>query len=430
MHRVWGVVVLCCLLEARPLAGDEVFGHSVSELLKRREPKSDEWDRGGLEDPPPVPERTTPKTSKVVPKTPKVTEYGRQQQRIKELDDSQTVPWIAGMQSSRICSPTLFEVKHDETSASQQFRWQSLTASDVLHHLLSTLRLTQFAKVPETPFSNIDGRINHPVLGTMGGDAGEFILALNAYEQVMQRELSEFQVATLLSDFLTSVNKGRFYLQTDQMALLNLCRTIKFCLPSNRLDNPPLDMIPTLRKELLKPENLGCSHIRHLLQMPEEFSTRPELTQGFIKAFFNLLWGVPINSLPPDTLAFIQSRLKLQILSGPHTEGAVLRVLSDACSNDFIPMIVPEFGKVSVAVYHVGAATQLRASVGKFLQEQAAKMHFVWNKPDGSQASATEFATKMNDIAEAQFRVAVGLDEGKTPVFSINYPGSCCMGSG
>merc|ERR1711988_32559 len=293
------------------------------------------------------------------------------------------------------------------------------TADDVLNHVLVTLPMTQFAKVPQTPFSNVEGRVNHPVLGTMGGDSGEFLLGLNAYEALMGKPLTDFQVATLLSDFLMSVDKPIFYLQTDQMALLNLCRTLKFCLPKDRLDNPPTHVMSTLREELVKPENIGCQHLRHLITDPG-FGTRPGLVTAFIKAYFNLLWGVPSNMLEARALQHVRSRLRLQVLQGPHTEGAVLRVKTQKCSEKFVPMMVPEHGRVSIAISHEDATQLMRKIMSEFLGQQAQKA----GNQDKVQPAAV--LTKMNELSKKQYAAAKQMDGGKTPVYTLDFPAACC----
>jgi hypothetical protein len=329
----------------------------------------------------------------------------------------------------RQCSPTLFRVyvtPHEDVE--EQFRWQSLSADDVLNHILVTLPLTQFAKVPESPFSNVDGRIGHPVIGAMGGDAGEFILALNAFEAVLDKPLTEFQVASLFSDFLLHVNKNVFFLQTDQMALTNLCRKVNFCLPNDRLDSPPLELIPTLRSELLVPENMGCSHIRHLLLDTDGYLTRRPLVESFLRSFFNLLWGVPINSMSEPVQAMARSKLKLQVLRGPHVEGAIVHVNTSHCSERFTPMVVPEYGKVSVGVHHVDAVRQLRAATASFLNDQAKKQGLVHADMTDAYFERT-LVNRMNDIADKQFHRARVLDDGHTPVYIVKYPPECCMGA-
>jgi len=329
---------------------------------------------------------------------------------------------------TRQCSPTLFRVF--ETSApdlTKVFRWQTLSADDVLNYVLLTLPLTQFAKVPETPFSNVDGRINHPVLGAMGGDAGEFILALNAFETVLDKPLTEFQVASMFSDYLLHVNKNQFLLQTDMMALTTLCRSIKFCLPNDRVDMPTMEMIPVLRKELLKADHLGCSHLKHIVQDPAGFHTRRELVMMFLTSYYNLLWGVPINTMAAPVKMLARSKLKLQVLNGPHTEGAVVHVNTTHCSERFVPMLLPEYGKVSVGISHVDAARQLRKATATFLNDQAKKMGF--SHPEQTDGYfERELLFRMNDIADRQFDKAREMDGGMTPVYTLKYPPECCMG--
>lgn len=52
-----------------------------------------------------------------------------------------------------------------------------------------------FAKVVEQGFKTLDGRVQDAYLATPGGDAGEFILALQIYSEIKQ--------STTGSSFLT-----------------------------------------------------------------------------------------------------------------------------------------------------------------------------------------------------------------------------------
>lgn len=351
---------------------------------------------------------------------------------LKEAQDRKTLPLLRALRAARApgtvrqCSPTLFRVfRNPRGTIEPQFSWNSLSVDDVLNHVIVTLPFTQFAKVPETPFSNVDGRINHPVLGAMGGDAGEFLLALNTFERTIDKPLTEFQVASLFSDYVLLVDKNNFYLQTDQMALINLCRKRRFCLPQDRLDSPEPQMLPILRSELVLPENIGCSHIKHILKDPEGFKTRKELVEAFIISYFNLLWGVPINTIAADALAVARSKLKLQVLSGPHTEGAILHVDTSDCSPRFTPMIIPEFQKVSIGVCHVDAVSQLRTITARFLTDQTKKMGIT-----SPSITDPEFVKRtMDQLAHAQFEKAKILDGGKTPIYTLKYPPECCMGT-
>ncbi len=186
-------------------------------------------------------------------------------------------------------------------------------------------------------------------------------------------------------------------------------------------------MIPILRAELIRPESLGCSHIKHLLQDPASFKIRGQLVEGFVVAFFNLMWGVPVNTIAPPALALARNKVKLQVMHGPHTEGAILHVDSSACSPNFVPMIVPEFQKVSIGVSHSDAVRQLREISARFLNDQAKKIGITHAATTDAEYEA-KLHESMDKLAATQFLQAQLMDKGKTPVYTLKYPPECCMG--
>ncbi len=58
----------------------------------------------------------------------------------------------------------------------------------------------------------------------------------------------------------------------------------------------------------------GCAYFAHVLQNPKEYGVRQGLTESFITAFYNLLWGFPINKLGTQAMAIIHSRINLVVL--------------------------------------------------------------------------------------------------------------------
>lgn len=73
--------------------------------------------------------------------------------------------------------------------------------------------------------SCIDGRDDCGVIGTPGGDMGEFIIALTAAEELMNRHLTDADVAVLFQRRLDAF--GRFYMHTDQACLDKLVDAVR-----------------------------------------------------------------------------------------------------------------------------------------------------------------------------------------------------------
>ena len=287
--------------------------------------------------------------------------------------------------------------------------------------------MTQFGRVPQTSFANVDGRMNAPILGAMGSDSGEFIVALSAFESTSGIELSSFQVSSLLTDFLLQSDKPTFIFQTDAQALGRLCASHRLC-PPQTLDRVPSSMQTDILDALTRAENHGCSHFKHLVTSPETFGVRATLVHHFLAAFFRLLWGSNENPLDLHAYIRVKSKLRLMVLQGSHTEGALLNIYTSSCSPELIPMLVPEISSwtSSVMMHHVDAAVLLRRYFAGFLVSEAKKMNL-----QSSEVMDTELLlVRMNALADQQYKAALAIDSGKTPVYALHYPGVCCGSHG
>eukprot|EP01102_Stenamoeba_stenopodia_P011953 TRINITY_DN3715_c0_g1_i3.p1 TRINITY_DN3715_c0_g1~~TRINITY_DN3715_c0_g1_i3.p1 ORF type:complete len:163 (+),score=32.84 TRINITY_DN3715_c0_g1_i3:166-654(+) len=111
-----------------------------------------------------------------------------------------------------------------------------------------------------------------------------------------------------------------FYMHTDSHAVERIHEDFGEEID---LSSVPLEKQERLLEVLLKPENIGCGHIRLLLQHPEEYETPRNLTEMFIRAFFYHMW----NKEDPKSKLHVSN---LEILDGDHKEKAVLQVLFGA----------------------------------------------------------------------------------------------------
>ena len=68
----------------------------------------------------------------------------------------------------------------------------------------------------------MDGRSVHAILGTPGGDLGEFIIMLTIMERVQMKSFSFEDVFTIFQSYLVDMSdtgKSRFFMGTDAAAL-------------------------------------------------------------------------------------------------------------------------------------------------------------------------------------------------------------------
>jgi len=226
-----------------------------------------------------------------------------------------------------------------------------------------------------TTQSCVDGRDGRGVVGTPGGDAGEFALLLAAIEQVTGAILSEGMVEEALIAHLDTF--GDFYLHTDTGAIERLRTELRAdgrtasATPDDSnpdtwrafLQNAEPGVRDALLEYLVDPAHVGCGHLRLSLEHAEAYGVRRELVASVVRAFFRLLWaGAP--------------ELRLVILEGGHAESAVLniRLTREPWALSQVPIVTPSYGGQQVfvnhpdvmrywrraaAVYHVGAPGSL-----------------------------------------------------------------------
>ncbi len=103
----------------------------------------------------------------------------------------------------------------------------------------------------------MDGRSPDALLGTPGGDAGEFILALFIYEGMLggNRKLTQDAVDSFLINYLKLMKRDKFYMCTDDESLEHLERELGISLNIDMLRSPKQAYIEELLKALVKADN-------------------------------------------------------------------------------------------------------------------------------------------------------------------------------
>jgi rhodanese-related sulfurtransferase len=211
----------------------------------------------------------------------------------------------------------------------------------------------------------IDGRAGGPVVGTPGGDAGELTLALGAVEHTARAEVALEAVDHLVARYATSF--GRFYLHTDESALGRLEATLstdpRFAsIPdtvpvATLVQHPPRELEDALASLLAQPEHVGCGHLRLLLEHPEEYGVRRELTEAVIRETHLLRFRRP-------------ELVDYEVLEGEHEERAVVQVLLDRPVHAYsrVPTFPYREGDpAAFFVSHPEVSAYLRAELGSFL---------------------------------------------------------------
>ena len=216
----------------------------------------------------------------------------------------------------------------------------------------------------DTMESCVDGRGELGIVGTPGGNAGEFLLAVATLEGISGER---FPLDQLESFFLKYLDRfGKFYMHGDTHALNRMPAEIwskaepaetQARTMGNFLRNPPTEMQATLLEELLKPEHIGCGHLKLMLTRPDDYGVRPELTLEFMRIFFKSLWqGKPLEYV---------------VLEGDHQEGAVVNITitGDVHRDTPIPTITPQVGGKQMFVNHPQAAGFLRMELANGIDQ-------------------------------------------------------------
>lgn len=95
---------------------------------------------------------------------------------------------------------------------------------DDIRNLVGNIEELNYVVVPETSFKCLDGRNSAGVLATPGGDAGEFILSLMVYEDLIGggRKLTQENIDTFLTQYLKTMKQPKFYMCTDDSAVAHI----------------------------------------------------------------------------------------------------------------------------------------------------------------------------------------------------------------
>jgi rhodanese-related sulfurtransferase len=251
-----------------------------------------------------------------------------------------------------------------------------LTAAQIAEHVgdPTTVRWVKLAAfLLHGKRSCVDGRDDHGVIGTPGGDAGELLLALAAAERVQGPEITTAQVEKVLMRHIDTF--GRFYMHSDTTAMNRLIvdglrkdeRVAPLIAQVDKpeewrtwLRAPPPAARDAVLEHLVKPDVMGCGHLRFAMTVGE-YAVRPGLASAFLQAFHRLRWaGAP--------------ELDWVILGGEHVEGAVANVVVEGGLHSYtrVPLVSPNVAGVQMFVNHPQVTSFMRRELAAFLCEVGA----------------------------------------------------------
>lgn len=268
--------------------------------------------------------------------------------------------------------------------------------------------------------SCVDGRDDHTVIGTPGGDAGEFLLALASVERVTGKPVDLQRLPALLEAYLETF--GHFYIHSDTTAGNNLIMSMRAdpelapLLPPTSygpkewrayMASPPEPLRPLIVKHFTIPGNLGCGHIRLMLQSPERYLVRRELIEAFLRAYFTMRWCGVLE-------------LDMVMLGGGHQEGAVVNIRLERGVWAFtrVPLISPACGAAGVQMF------VNHPQVADFMREQVAR--FFTTHPELLPLGEEEFGILRKDmrrVAEVQQAATLSVLAKGLPIFDVVFKG-------
>lgn len=220
--------------------------------------------------------------------------------------------------------------------------------------------------------SCVDGRDDHGVVGTPGGDAGEVLLALAATEQVTGRPIEKATLARILRHYIDTF--GHLYLHTDTHALNRFILSMRADprladeLPPREtqgpgwrkfMSKPPEKLWPLLLEHLVIPDHVGCGHLRLMMQNATEYGVRATLVEAFLREYYTMRWSGAAEA-------------EFVVLGGGHQEGAVVsvRLAEELWPFTQVPLVSPACGATQMFVAHPDVAMFLRRQIAAFMTLQ------------------------------------------------------------
>ena len=258
--------------------------------------------------------------------------------------------------------------------------------------------------------SCVDGRDDHGVIGTPGGDAGELLLALAAAERVSGKPFSSEDVERILLRHVDTF--GRFYMHSDvalNRQVFDRYREDARIAPYVKHvetgedrrtfhKQPPAAIREAMLEHLVKPELMGCGHLNFAMTV-DDYQVRPALARAFLEAFHRLRWSGVLE-------------LEWIVLGGAHNEGAVVNICVDGGLHSYtrVPLVSPSVGGVQIFVNHPQVTSFLRGELAAFLCEIGA-----------ASCEHDHLTDAIEKLGAAQASMTLGRLARGLPVFEIRF---------
>merc|ERR1712079_323421 len=142
-----------------------------------------------------------------------------------------------------------------------------MTCEEVEKHI-SPVQLLSWTNVRKATFGCADGRSAEEGMGTWGGDFGEFVTALNVYEQMATIHLSQREVTAIFRKYLEATTRATFTTCMSGLAVRQMFGAVEDMKAA--VMNPPEDKRAALWMKIADPNFVGNEHIKFMLENPSE----------------------------------------------------------------------------------------------------------------------------------------------------------------
>lgn len=255
-----------------------------------------------------------------------------------------------------------------------------------------------FVEDTKTMYSCVDCRLTRGVLGTPGGDFGEFVAALQIFFTMQKMEPSVENIRNVFDKYMNEVISPErpFYYHTDDKRLRSLFANMSGN-PSIFPQTTPENANEWIEK-LKQPQYHGCGHIRLMLENATNYEMDPLLLRNFIQVFFHYYWELPVEK---KNKIFIEVALGNSIAKGV----VIVSNQGPGCQKQS-PLVTPSMFGATNYVYH-------EVAVGNFRQEIMV--------PFFSSLSATldreAFGTELLRVTEKNLKTTI---ENLSPANRVN----------
>jgi len=260
----------------------------------------------------------------------------------------------------------------------------------------------EWAHVAQASFSSFDGRNGEKILGTPGGDMGEFILSLHAYAKVAGSVPSRDDVQTMFERYLKAMTREKFFYETDEKAYTKLA----VATGCRNLHISTIGGMKRKREEIIVqsiiPEHIGDPFIRFLVTNSSSLEINVDIVQSALAAYHNILWTSP--SPLAQKLCYLE-------LKGPQSVGALVNIKTSSFCVDqgLIPMVSPQLScPAPVFINHPEAAKILRREFATVITL-------------GTTVGAQDVLSTHNTLAENTLDIFIATCSPAIPTYSVTH---------